>query len=258
MSWGRFLRTATYYIPTRRASITLDSIDTTQDYTITIPADWSEFWDNVDASGVEIAITDADGMTALSYQWASFTKATRSGVIQLDNYISGTNGVAQVFIYWGMSGATTGATVFAPGAMRNGYVDLGSVVNPIATAPERPGDTQPRHWVSKGSAETIWVWLDFGNELVRRDTPSDGQDQWEEIDGVSYAVNLAGAAQGGMVAATSTRIHAGRFVRVAVAAGTTAVNYTLVVTVSTTYPTSATGRTLVRRALVKVLDVSEV
>lgn len=257
MSWTRVLRTATYYIPKKRASISLDSVDTSSDYTITIPRDWSDFWDDVDSSGLEVEITDADGITTLTYQWSSFTKATRTAVLQIDNYTSPVNGVAQIWIYWGMTGATTGAGSFVASSPRNGYVDVGDVVNPIATLPERPGDTKPQHLISKATGETIWVWMDLGKELIKRDQVSDEHRQWEEIDGVTYAVTLAGSAQGGMVSASSVRIHDGRYVRVPVLAGTTATDYTLSLTISTTYPTQSTGRTLVRRALLRVLDVSE-
>jgi hypothetical protein len=258
MGWGRFLRTATYYVPLKRATITLDSISTSSDYTITIPTNWSDFWDDVDSSGLEIAVTDADGTTSLAYQWSSFTKSSRTGVLQIDNYTAETNGVAQIHLYWGMSGATTGAGSFSASSPRSGYVDLGSVVRPIVTAPERPGDTHPRHQVSKVSTESIWVWFDFGHELVPMDNPSDTHAQWEEIDGVTYAVNLAGSAQSGMVSAASSRIYDGRYVRVLVQSGTTNTNYTISVAVSTTYPNQQSGRNLVRRALLKVYDVSEV
>ena len=258
MAWGRFLRTTTYYTPLKRATITLDSLDTTSDYTITIPTSWSDFWDDVDSSGLEIAVTNADGTSSLTYQWSTFTKASRTGVLQIDNYISGTTGTAQIHLYWGMSGATTGAGSFSASSPRNGYVDLGSVVRPIVTSPERPGDTQPRHQVSKVSTESIWVWFDFGQELIRMDSPSDTRSQWEEIDGVTYAVNLAGSAQSGMVSAASSRIYDGRYVRVLVQSGTTNTNYTISVAVSTTYPNKQSGRNLVRRALLKVYDVSEV
>jgi len=258
MSWGRFVRSSVAYVPAKRVSITLDSTDASVDYTVTIPLDWSDFWDDIDSSGLEIAVTDADGLTQLTYQWSSFTKSTRTGVLQIDNYTSPVNGVAQVFLYWGMSGATTGAGSFVASAPRSGYIDLGSVVRPIVTAPERPGDTQPRNTISKITGETVWIWMDFGHELITRDQPSDTHNQWEEIDGVTYSVLLAGSAQGSMVAASAPRVHDGRFVRVPVTGGTTDTDYTLSVTVSTTYPSQMSGRTLVRRALLKVYDVSEV
>lgn len=257
MGWGRFTRSGAPYVPLKRATITLDSISTSSDYTITLPTNWSDFWDDVDSSGVEIAVTDADGTTSLTYQWSSFTKSTRTGVLQIDNYTSETTGVAQIHLYWGMVGASSGAGSFVASSPRSGYVDLGSVIRPIVTAPERPGDTQPRNQVSKVSTESIWVWFDFGHELIKMDTASDAHDQWEEIDGITYAVNLAGVAQSGMVSAATTRIYGGRYVRVLVQSGTTDNNYTISVSASTTYPNQQSGRNLVRRALLKVYDISE-
>lgn len=256
MGWARLYRSSTEYIPARRASISLDAVDTSSDYTITIPKDWELFWDNVDSSGLEISVTDADGYTELTYQWSSFTKSTRTGVLQIDNY-TGVGGISQVFLYWGMSGASTGAGSFTASSPRNGYVDLGSVVAAIVASPERPGDTTPRHIITKAAGETIWLWLDFGPELVRRDDASDDHQQWEEIDGLTYAITLAGAAQSSMVSGTAARIHGGRYVRLPVIGGTTATDYTLSCTVTTTYPAQQTGRTLIRKVLVKVRDVSE-
>lgn len=258
MSWARVNRGGNSFTPTYRASVTLDCVDTSNDYQIAIPADWSDFWDNVDTNGYEIFVADGDGLTALSWKWSSFTKATRTGTLQIDNYIAPVTGVAQIFLYWGgMTGAADGAASFTAASVRSGYVDLGGRVGPVAATPERPGDTKPRHVQTKAAGETIWVWLDLWSELVHRLAPSDSRVQWEEVDGVTYSVLLAGVAQGAMVSATAPRISEGRYVRVPVSGGTSGTDYTISVTIYTTIPNQASGRTLIRRVLLKVLDVSE-
>ena len=53
------------------------------DVSITIPQDWDHFWDNVRADGFDVVLTAADGVTVLDFQRATWTPASRDGVLQV-------------------------------------------------------------------------------------------------------------------------------------------------------------------------------
>jgi hypothetical protein len=260
MAWIRVGST----VPQFRRSISVDATAaaTASDVQITIPSVLSEFWDVIDASGNELRVTDADGQTVLNYKVtgsiSGFDRTTRDGIIQIDNYDPAAVCVGQVWLYYGITGASSGATSFTYAASRTGYLYPGAPISIISAAPQRPGDTRPRDAISKAADEITWVWFDFHDLLQQLTTPDGQQEQWEELDEITYFVTLAGATQAGMVSASSVRVIGGRYVQVLVQGGATGSSYTLVVQATTTYPTQQTGRTLAARCLVRVKDVSEV
>ena len=260
MSWLRVGST----VPQFRRSISIDATAaaTASDVSIVIPPALSEFWDAIDASGNELRVTDADGETALTYQVtgsiSGFDRSTRDGIIQIDNYDPAAVCVGQAWLYYGISGASSGAGSFTFAASRTGYLYPGAPVSIISALPQRPGDTRPRDAVSKSADEVTWIWFDFKDLLQVLTTPNGEQQQWEELDEVTYYVTLAGATQAGMVSASSVRIIGGRYVQLLVQGGSSGSSYTVVAQATTTYPTQQTGRTLSARCLVRVKDTSEV
>ena len=63
------------YTPTRRVSISLDGNGASANYSVTIPSQLDDFWETVDASGAELRVTDADGVTVITYDLSGFSKA---------------------------------------------------------------------------------------------------------------------------------------------------------------------------------------
>jgi len=255
MSWGRF----SGIVPTYRVSITIDSTASASagDVQILIPDTFTAFWDTIDSSGNELRVAAADGVTLLNYKLASFSKANRAGYIQIDDFTPAEAKVCQVWLYYGMSGAASGAAVFVYAASKTGYIYLGQPGTATKSIPERPGETQPRDVISKTTSESVWVWFDFGPRLQARITPADGYFQFEEVYSVAYDVQLATASQAGMITATSPKIVHGRFVQVLVGAGTTGTDYTVICTVNTRIPPDLTAQTLQARAIIKVRNPVE-
>lgn len=255
MSWGRFSGT----VPTYRVSITIDSTASASagDVQILIPDTFSTFWDTVDASGNEIRVTAADGVTLLNYKLASFSKTNRAGYIQIDDFTPAEAKVCHVWLYYGMSGAASAAATFVYSASKTGYIYLGQPGQVTKSIPERPGETQPRDVVSKTSAESVWLWFDFGPRLQARISPADGYFQFEEVYSAVYDVQLATASQAAMITTTSPKIVAGRFVQVLVSAGSSGSDYTVICTVNTRIPPDLTAQTLQARAIIKVRNPAE-
>lgn len=255
MSWARVGTT----IPGKRVSITLDSTagSGSANYQVTIPANLSDFWDTIDASGNELRVTGPDGSTVLTYDLSGFSKTNRTCTIRIGSYDVGAAEMGQAFLYYDISGASTGAGSPATASPRSGYIDVGDVIAPIKLRHQRPGDTKPADVVSKDSASSDWVWVDVGHVLASLFLTSDARKDWEEISRVTYTVEASGAAVSSMISVTSMRIINGRYIRMILKAGTTGVDNTLILTATTTYPNNQTGRILVFRVLVKVLNVSE-
>lgn len=256
MSWGRFSNV----VPTYRVSITIDSTASASaaDAQILIPDTFTAFWDAIDASGNELRVTAADGVTLLVYQLASFNKTNRTGYIQIDNFAPAEAKVCQVWLYYGLTpGTASGAGSFVYSASKTGYIYLGQPGSATRSIPERPGETQPRDVLSKTSAESVLVWFDFGPRLQARITPADGYFQFEEVYSVVYDVQLATVSQAAMITATSPKIVAGRFVQLLVGAGTSGSDYTVICTVNTRHPPDTAAQTLQTRAIIKVRNPVE-
>lgn len=246
MSWARVTRSSVVYIPTHRWSISLDGNGSPADFQITAPAD-HPFWDVIDSNGYELQICDSDGYTVLSYQLSGFSYSTKTLAIQIDAYTA-VAGVQQIWLYAGMSGAPSGASVLTISGARSGYLDPAEPASPvIAAIPERAGDTIPAVQIAKQAAEETWVTLDMRPALTRKLQPTGDttikHDEWEEIKTVTYAIYAGASAQAAMVDATSPRIQEGRWIRFLVKAGTSGTNYTFRATIGTTYPDNVSART---------------
>jgi hypothetical protein len=131
------------------------------------------------------------------------------------------------------------------------------VQNAIKLRPQRPGDARPADVITKDAGASDWVWIDLGSVLDGMFLPSDNHEDWEEISRVTYTVEASGATVSSMISVTSMRVINGRYIRMILKAGTTAVDNVLILTVTTAYPIQTTARILVFRVLVKVKNVTE-
>lgn len=226
------------------------------DLSMSIPADFDAFWDNVQSDGDDIRITGADGRTLATYDVESFNATTKTGTLEVDNYACQASTMQQLWLYWGNSSATNAESSVTPSSAVSGYIcqetPTGFVV---VVQPERQGATQPRNRFQKGSNEQITIWFDFRGMLHQRQKPNEGSVLLEEIDYVSLVqVETGGAAQAAMVDATKTRFVDG-FVGMLVKAGSSGTNYTAICRVVTTGGSIA--RTLEGRAYFAVRNVTE-
>ena len=251
------------------------------DVTIPLPDDWDLFWSTIDASGVELRITKADGKTVATYQLASspaFNRTTKVGTIEVDNLESDVTAASVVlcWLYFGNTGASSGAGSFVAAAARTGFIHP---VQPRAYVvqgrPSPPGSTRPVERVQKTVGEQILIWFEMRSMLEHRMDESGDSHVWEEVWQVLNVVTLAGATQATLITQNRTRFVESRdpggrsrfFVGVLVKAGTTAVDYTVEPVITTMAPEvvldtgaliQGTYRVLEPRALLSVYDVSEV
>lgn len=254
MGW---YREAGAYSWRRRASVSVDNTAGGAgaiDITFSLPAAWDEFWTEIDTSGNELRVVDADGVSLLAYSIATFSKTNRTGVVSVDGYTAPAAGMLQIHVYWNASGAAAATVATVIAAAKTGVIETCGPAGAdfVRADLARPNETRPRKQIAKGTDETRDVWIDIGPQLPRRVQPASDHMECDEIDYATYSVTLAGVGQGGMVSTGSTRFYAGRYMKVRILAGADANDYTLVPLVRTTE-----GLILAPRAWLRVRDLDE-
>ncbi len=226
----------------------------TKDIDVVIPADWDEFWDVIDATGLELRVTLADGYTAVPYSVddgaaGTFSRSARTGRVRIDGAtVTGTaTECVLLWLYYNTTSTQgTGAVATTIAAQLTGVIERGQPSTWVATATTpRPGLTRPRSTFGKGTADQANLWLDITQLLENRGTTSGGRYMFEEPVSVTYTVvDNAAAAQAGMIDTTMVRFveietgTGGRrlFLRLRVKAGTDATQYTAVAVITTATP----------------------
>jgi len=237
-----------------RAPVAVDltaSPGTPQDVTITVPPDLDEFWDNVQADGDDVRITDRDGRTLETYQLQTWTFATKTAVIEV-NAAAFTDGkMNALYLYWGNAVAADASSSFTAAGAQTGTIDQGAPAWPrVIALPETPGVSRPRQRISKNSADQLYVWIDFTELLQRRISASQGSLGYEGISHLlTISITTGGTPQAGMIDATETRFIEPRIrgrrravAKVLVKAGADGTDYTVDVAVATTLERIITAR----------------
>ena len=169
----------------RRAALCLPGTGSPVDVTFTPPPEWDAFWTVVDAAGDDLRFTTDDGRTLLTYKLTAWNSTTRAATIELDA-VASISGPTFIWMYWGNSAATAGATTPTITTPVTATVFIGEPRGPIIrVARERTGGTTPRRVIPKGSGEGLWIWWDFGGLLQPAASPIAGVRHWEEIQGVT-------------------------------------------------------------------------
>lgn len=232
----------------------------TQDVSHPCPATRDELWSNIQANGEDIRVTEANGVTLVTYDLNTVSASSKSGTIELDNVTTAINGGTTLFwVYYGNSGAADAKTVFAPAAALTGYTGEDAPRSRIVPVRmQRPGATVPTAEISKTAAEEFDVYFEFTDVLVRRQNLSSGTDRQEEIASVTLVATSGGAPALAVIDASKVRfVEWGdrMFVAARVRAGSDGTDYTVVLTATTTGVPNA--RIIQGRCLLKVRDVDD-
>jgi hypothetical protein len=243
-----------------RAAITVDVGSNTgaRDVSISIPATWDYFWETVRSAGQDVRITAADGVTLIPFDIDTFSATNRTGTIEIDGYtVPGTGArVYLLWIYWGQAACSTAITPLSISGADTGYIELGRPSTRLVSNPiQRPGDTVARERTSKGTAESVFVWLDSGPLLGPRREPYAESVNYEAVSYATVDVQTGGSTVGGMASVPSVRFVEYRdsvWIRQTVSAGVDDTDYTALWTITTTL-----GQVLTGRSVVQVRNVSE-
>jgi len=255
--------------PHRRAiSIDNSLAAGTVDVEITIPPEDELFWGSVQSDGDDVRVTDADGVTLLSYELTTWTYATRTAVLAIDALsIQATAGVYKASLYFGDAAAADASTTVTITSAVAGYIEQGSprgAVYLVTAGPQPRNSTQPTVQLQKGADEIIVVWWRVDGILQRRPDEYEGRLLHEEMYGAQFAIETGGTPQASMIEQASQR-----FVEIAIAserrqyvvmkakAGTDGTDYTAILDVLTMIPTQAQYLQHQPRAFLAVVDVDE-
>ena len=243
-----------------RTPVSVDNISgaSTIDGEVTIPPSLDLFWDNTKADGYDAVLTDSDGETKLVYKRSTWTHASKSGVLQINDWTpNNADCVAVAWLYFGNAAAADGAGTFTASGPKAGNIELSSPGSiRVAAIREHPGALKPSQVIVKGSAEVLNVWVDVSAVLTPRSLQGNDSARLTEVASVQVAVLDGGVTQSGMFEAGASRVIESKnkrcWVKVKVKAGSSGTDYTLQVKIITT-----TGETHAPRFLLRVRDVSE-
>jgi hypothetical protein len=248
--------------PYRRAITLYQSAGTSpNDYTFVIPADLDHVWNNLQASGQDIRITDANGRTLELYDLNSVVASTKTGTVEVDNPAIAINGGLTLFwMYYGNAGAGDAKTVFAPAAALTATLAKDapkSFIVPVRM--ERPGALRPANEIAKKASEEIDIFFEFTDILIRRDRTFSGSDRYEEIASCTVNARRANANDTSVIDASKCRFveqEDRMFFVVRCKAGTDGNDYTIIAVANTVE--LEFSRVLEARCLVKVRDVDDI
>lgn len=231
-----------------------------RDASLTIPADWDDFWLHVQDTATfhDVVVVDPVLNTVIAFKRADGASfASRALVLQINNATLADT-VSHVWLYWGAAEQDDRATAitFTEGAVcalelgRPGGVDL--VVNAAAKVVE----TNPKAVLVKNTTEEREVWLDLSPLLMARKKPHNKTHGLEAIASVTLDIQRDGSSVEAMVNRNALRIVDGVLVRAPITGGTVNYDYTVIITVTLARGTQL--RVYQERVLLRVRNSSEV
>jgi len=257
-----------------RVPISLDNVTTASVTTIdvdkVIPKDLDIFWNNVESTGFDMALTRADGWTFLDTgevtAWdrgAGFSVATRTGKVRIDGLTVDADKHTMVWLYFGYP-ASADLAVGAVGALtavpaRFSQANSRNIGPIIPTSAEKTGSTTPATRFPVTSNETKYFWWDLSREIILRGQTYNDKLDYESIEYVTVTSETGGVASTIHTTTDVTIMQVagrGAMVRTSVTGCVDATDYTLILHVETTFGGS-TGRVFDRRVLLQCNDADD-
>lgn len=215
------------------------------DVTVNIDSSIGKFWSVVDSAGDDIRVTTGDGQTALVFQLATWTYATKTATIEIQGYSAGTTSAAvhKILIYYGNASASSTAGSFTASTPKTGIV-CGSLPRRLLPMPGRPdpGQDKPAQRLRKSDSETITLWIGAETILESAIEPVEGRSLYDEIAYVILDVQKATASQASMFDHSKVMFQ-GRNIRIQLKAGTNTEDHTVILKVAVTSPVEPVNAT---------------
>lgn len=211
----------------------------TIDASFTIPSEWGRFWSEIDSNGYGLRVTESDGVTLVTYQLASWTYATRTATIEVDDWSPpGSDGWYVLWLYFGIASPTDGAGSFTAASAKTGYIHIAepTVPNWIAQRVADGSSVPPVSYQTDPEA-TLRLYCDITAELAVQEAPLNGSVSYEEVNEIAFAATNAGVADTNIWTADSLRLHifSGRlFASVEISNGASGNDYMDTFTINTT------------------------
>ncbi len=244
-----------------RVSVSIDNTAGTvaaHDWTVDLSTLGDHYWDNSLSNGFDTVLTDADGVTKLSFErHTDWDHANKAGTLRVDGHSLPAVATCHAWLYYGDSTAAVDpASTVTITSAKSAYIheaDPRLAVPTILARAELAGRTAPTPKLSKATTESRAVWWDLGPILQKRRSTHNGKLLLEELTYAGIEVYDGAADQASMYDATETRILDGRYVVTLIKGGADSTDYTPRLTVGTTLHSQIRDF----RALLQVRDVDE-
>jgi len=221
------------------------------DVTISIPAEWSGFWDNIRSDFKDVIPVNAYN-NKLQFERTSANYNNRLLTLKIQGLSAFDDAATSIFIYYGNPNETVdhSASLTFPNVGKIGYILLSAPHSRIVS-PKVSGDltANPLQTFTKATFEQIHVFFKISSEIATRIESYNNRNSLEEIDYFYIGVlNSQGLDVSSMYTETDTRIGNG-FIRATFKGGTNNTTYAIVIKYITTL-----GQKLESRALLRVTD----
>lgn len=239
-----------------RVPIIVDGSATTagsKDVTWTAPKTLQPFWRGIQSTGYDVRFTNADGVSPLNYNRASFNYATNTAQFDIDAAtMAEDNSMFVLWCYFGYASATDGSTSpTISGALTAYALEGGPTRNVVGLIPEDAGQTTPSRSIQVNEADVTLIWwqLPLLNQRSAGQLYND-KPGWEGPDWFKGTVTAGGPTHN--TSAMRLTYSNGRlYLRSTFSGGSTGNDYYAGVIMATTE-----GRELQSRITVEVQDVA--
>ncbi len=165
-------------------TVITDSTATSRNVRVTIPVGLDAFWNAVDDDGFGVRFTDSDGVTLLAHDRQSWTKATRTGVFDIETatMAGASNRAVLLWMYFepGTVGSDT-PTAVATASQLTGEIELAAPNSYVVVVQTPPANTgEPDAAFQKSVDEAVHVWLDWTPMLQPPSRTYNGRLRFEE------------------------------------------------------------------------------
>ena len=168
----------------------------TIDASITIPADFGLFWSQVSTNGHDLQLTDADGFTRLTWSRQTWDHATRSAVLQINDWSpQSADATVIAWLYFGDASPVDTATSFSVTSPKAGRVISGkpAPATIIIKAQSLLIDNDvPQAQYSWPPGQSGYVVFDVSDHLAKQAGPLEGKSDFEEIAAVTVETRNGG------------------------------------------------------------------
>jgi hypothetical protein len=233
-----------------------------------VQSDLDYFWNSVDTNGEDVRITEADGVSPITFAagnctgWdlgGAFSKANRVMTLRIDGWTGATataNICQLLWMYFGATGKASAVdgTVALAAPETAYFEDQNTLRYPIrfGTRSPRPGATEPNNDFQKSDAEELHVGFDFSQEMILRGHENERSMLYEEIETLLIDAGAGAVPDATLYDRTKARILDRHLAVGYFKAGVSGNNKWIEAKVVTSL-----GRTLARRASMRVQNITE-
>jgi len=155
----------------------------TKDVEVTIPVNFSAFWENIQSNGFDAIVTLHDGITLTTFQRSSFNYATKQLTLQIQNYTydNKENSVGVLYLYFDNPTAADASTTFTAVSPLTAKVFIGTPTGRIIAA-EQGGNNlsnAPGATITKTVDEQVYIWFRYSSLMNKMLAPYNDRVEFE-------------------------------------------------------------------------------